>query len=122
MRHVVLLGVLAVAGAASCAHAFEFRCRFVERVGTTDTVVPNNTLETAPGTPHRIRIQFGVFDDANGAAPAGGFVGWNVGTISVSRAADNSQDRRTPGRLTPFNFALGPNSNGNPPPQSLGGP
>jgi hypothetical protein len=121
MRKLFVLAV--IAGAATSANAFEFQCRFVERVGNIDTPIPGNTLANLlPGVPHRIRVQFGVFDDATSAAPDGGFVGWNIGSISVSGAASNSQDRRTPGRVSPFNFAAGVNSNGNPPPPTLNGP
>ena len=114
MKKLALFGILAVAGAATSANAFEFRCRFVERVGTTDVVLANNTI-SSDGTIRNIRVQFGVFDDAAGVAPAGGYVGWNVGTIAVSGPVDNSDERRNPGRLSPFNFAAGPNSNGNAP-------
>src|ERR1700752_239903 len=106
------LRALAVGSAACAAHGFEFRCRFVERVGSTDTVITGNALVSEPGAPHRIRIQFGVFDDEVGPAPAAGFIGWNVGTIVVSGDAANSQDRRTPGRFAPFNqLEGGPNGN-----------
>ncbi|MGE3109500.1 MAG: hypothetical protein AB7G11_16165 [Phycisphaerales bacterium] len=115
MKKLALFGILAVAGAAGSAEAFEFRCRFVERVGNTDVVLAGNTIDATNGLARRIRIQFGVFDDAAGAAPAGGFVGWNVGTLAVSGAASNSDETRTPGRLAPFNFGPGPNANGNPP-------
>lgn len=121
MRKLFVLAV--VAGAATSANAFQFRARFVERVGNVDTVIAGNELDVAlGGVGHRIRIQFGVFDDAGGAAPAGGFVGWNVGTISVSGDPANSQDRRTNGRISPFNFATGSGANGNPPPPTLAGP
>src|SRR5262245_15256945 len=96
------------------AHAWEFRSRFIERIGTVDFPLANDTIN-AFDTPHRIPIQFGVFDDADTPAPAGGFIGWNVGTISVSGAPDNSAERRTPGRLSPFNFSAQPSANGFPP-------
>lgn len=120
MKKLALFGILAVAGVATSANAYEFRVRFVERVGNTDIVIPDNTLDISDGTARRIRIQFGVFDDADGAAPAGGFVGWNVGTVEISGDPGNSADRRTNGRLAPFNFATGMFSNGNPAP--AGGP
>jgi hypothetical protein len=115
VKKLALFGILAVAGAASSANAFEFRCRFVERIGNQDVVLAGNTIDATDGAVHNIRLQFGVFDDGAGAAPAGGFVGWNVGTLTVSGAASNSDERRNNGRLSPFNFASGPNSNGNPP-------
>jgi hypothetical protein len=52
-----------------------------------------------------------VFDDADGAAPPGGYIGWNVGTVSTTGGGIWS---RTPGRLSPFNFAQAPTSNGSP--------
>ncbi len=96
-------------------NAFEFRARFVERSGNTDTVISGNTLDGSTGTARRVRIQFGVFDDAAGPAPIGGFLGWNFGSISVTTSPDDptvSDESRTPGRLTPFNFA--PSGNGDP--------
>lgn len=114
MKKLALVGLLAVAGVAASANAFEYRVRFVERVGNVDTVLAGNSIDASNGAPRRIRVQFGVFDDGTSAAPAGGFVGWNVGTITVSGASNNSDESRTPGRLSPFNFASGPNSNGNP--------
>lgn len=104
-----------LAGTATSADAFEFRCRFVERVGNVDVPIPQHGVDGSFGLARRIRLQFGVFDDAAGPAPSGGFVGWNVGTLSVSGATANSAETRTPGRLTPFNFASGQNANGNPP-------
>src|SRR5262245_3349271 len=100
---------------ASPAHAWEFRCRFVERIGTTDTPLPGNFLDATSDAPRRVRIQCGVFDTAESEAPHVGFVGWNVGTISVGGLEGSSDERRAPGRLSPFNFANQPNSNGNPP-------
>jgi len=113
-----LLALALVAGAASSASALTFECRFVEQTGSAAgafTVLPNNTIDASNGNPRRIRLQFRVVDDAQGAAPAGGFVGQNVGTLTVSGATNNSDERRTPGRISPFNFAGGVNSNGNPP-------
>ncbi|MBC7772520.1 MAG: hypothetical protein H7210_08510 [Pyrinomonadaceae bacterium] len=115
MKKLALFGILAVAGAATSANAFEFRVRFVERVGNVDTVIAGNTIDATNGAVRNIRIQFGVFDDAVSVAPEGGYVGWNVGTIAVSGAESNSDERRNNGRLSPFNFAGGPNANGNAP-------
>ncbi|MGE3107754.1 MAG: hypothetical protein AB7G11_03375 [Phycisphaerales bacterium] len=100
-----LAALLAATGMERAASAWEFRCRFVERVGNVDTPLPGNQLSALDGGAHRIRIQFGVFDDADGPAPMGGYLGWNVGTIMVSGPAGNSNESRTPGRLAPFNFA-----------------
>lgn len=117
MRVRCLFGLAVVAGAAVSANGFEYRCRWVERVGNTDVVIGGNGVDfdAGEGAPRRLRLQFGVFDDGGSAAPGGGFVGWNVGTLDVSGSDANSVERRTPGRLGPFNFATGPNSNGNPP-------
>ena len=45
MKKLALFGILAVAGVASSANAFEFRVRFVERVGNTDVVIAGNELD-----------------------------------------------------------------------------
>ena len=113
MKKLALFGILAVAGVAASANAYEIRVRFVERVGTTDTELAGNTLNAAPGSDHRVRVQFGVFDDAAGPAAAGGYLGWNVGTITVNGGAGNSDEFRNSGlgvhngvgRLSPWNFA-----------------
>lgn len=110
MKKAVLFGILAVAGVATSAQAFNVQVRFVERVGTTDTVIAGNSLTVGAGSTHRIRVQFGVFDDAAGAAPAGGFVGWNLGTQTMTGGTNS----RTPGRINPFNFAPAPPGNGTP--------
>jgi MYXO-CTERM domain-containing protein len=114
-----LLALALVAGAATSANALTFECRFVEQTGPAAgnfVVLPGNVIDATNGAPRRIRMQFRVVDDGMGPAPAGGFVGQNVGTLTVSGAAGNSQERRTNGRISPFNFAGGANSNGNPPP------
>lgn len=108
-------GVGVVLTAGSLAHAWEFRARIVERVGNQDVVWPGNIVDASDGSPRNMRVQFGVFDDAEGVAPLGGFVGWNFGTIVVSGAADNSDERRNNGRIAPFNFSPGLLANGNPP-------
>lgn len=116
MNAIGCTSILWVAVLAGGANAYEFRVRFVERTGTTDTTIDGNLISIADGLPHRIRLQAGVFDDAASLAPAGGLLGWNVGTITVADSAtDYSHETRTPGRLAPWNFAQGPNSNGNPP-------
>jgi hypothetical protein len=126
MRVRCLFGLAVVAGAAVSANALTFQCRWVERVGTTDVVIGGNgaSLDVGNGNARVLRLQFGVFDDAGGAAPAGGFVGWNVGTLDVSGTPGNSTDRRSgtpaPGRINPFNFAGQPTANGNPPVPSGG--
>jgi hypothetical protein len=118
-RGTLLLKIATCAGALSLAQgvavAWHFECRFIERAGNIDVPLLNNTIDVFDGMSRNIRVQFGVFDDVDGAAPAGGFVGWNTGTIAVSGPAGNSDERRNPGRLAPFNFLPGPNSNGNPP-------
>jgi hypothetical protein len=80
MKQHVLIAILAAAGLglASSAHAYEFRVRFGTQVGdvfTPGTQRSDGSWEIAlSGVPAatRIRIQFGVFDDASGPAPAGG--------------------------------------------------
>lgn len=97
---------------ASPALAFHIEMRWVERTGTIDRVIGGDgAIATfAPGTSHRIRVQFGVFDDAQGPAPAGGDIGWNIATL----AASGGENRRTNGRISPFNFAPNPPGNGLP--------
>ena len=116
MNHVSVHCTLALALAltiATDAMAYEFRVRFVERVGTTDIELENNRIDASNREPRRVRIQFGVFDDNDGPAPAGGYLGWNVGTIQVNGVAGNSDEFRNSasgqhngvGRLSPWNFA-----------------
>lgn len=112
MKAIVVAGILAVAGVASSASAYNIQCRWVTVGGVplVTTVIPTaadgfQTLDLSAipaGTVIRIRKQFGVFDDAGGAAPAGGFIGLNVGTLMVPGGYNAT---RTPGRLAPFNFA-----------------
>lgn len=114
-----LLSVVAltcvVAAATPGAHGWHFDCRFIERIGNTNVELPGNVIDASNGSPRNIRVQFGVFDDADGPAPSGGFVGWNVGTLAVSGPAGNSDERRNNGRISPYNFAAQSGSNGNPP-------
>jgi hypothetical protein len=114
-----ILALALVAGAATSANALTFECRFVEQTGPNASnfvVLPGNTIDASNTLPRRIRMQFRVIDDGMGPAPAGGFVGQNVGTLTVSGSSSNSAERRTNGRISPFNFAGGVNANGNPPP------
>jgi hypothetical protein len=125
MRAIGLIGILAVCGAAATADAFVVREQFAYRVGAgadnTFTVVPTvggvQQLrigaggDVQAGQTVRIRVRFGVFDDAGGAAPAGGFVGWNIGTIDLTNGQTAT---RTSGRIAPFNFAPAPPGNGVP--------
>lgn len=113
---ILLAIVPAVIGAAAFpAWGWEFRCRFIERVGNINVELPGNTIDAGNGAPRNIRVQFGVFDDAESPAPAGGFVGCNIGSLAVDGSEDNSDERRNPGRLSPFTFAASPDANGNPP-------
>lgn len=91
----VWAGVLGLASA--CASADESRCRFVERVGNVDVVLPGNQIDFSL-QPRRIRVQVGVFDDAHGEASPGGVVGWVGGSMDATRLTA----RRTPGRLPLF--------------------
>jgi hypothetical protein len=99
-RSLTLLACLGLVAActASAAEAYEYRTRFVRWNGAAWEPLCNNTLYGAPGTSHRIRIEIGVFDDSEGTAPDGGFVGWNIGTL-VATGGTNS---RTPGCLPQF--------------------
>jgi hypothetical protein len=108
-RGCVVVGAGLCGVAAAPASAFYFGTRFVERIGNTDVVLGDSVTFEA-GSTHRLRMQFGVFDDDNSAAPSGGYIGWNVGTFS----ADFGSWTRTPGRLNPFTFAPFPYSNGVP--------
>jgi len=91
-------------GLAWPSSAWHFECRFIERIGTTDHVLPNNTIDASNGELRLIRVQFGVFDDTDGPAPAGGLVGWQSGSLTVGGPEDNSEERRANGRISPFNF------------------
>ena len=115
MKNFSLFGLLAVTGVATPANAYEFRARFVEQTGDGPdeiTVLDDNTIDASDFAARRIRVQFGVFDDASSAAPHGGFLGWNAGTITVNGDSGNSAESRTPGRIAPWNFA--PRGNGTP--------
>jgi len=110
-----MMGLAGVLVAASHAGAWEMRCRFVERVGNVDVELPGNVIDASNGEAHQIRIQFGVFDDVDGPAPAGGFYGWIDGTLSVGGPLENS-DEGFRLRVSPFNSGTGPNDSGSPPP------
>ncbi len=115
MRHRCVLCLACAAGAlgATCAaDAWQIQIRWVQRIGDTDTVLENNVLTASPDEPVRVRLQIGVFADANGPAPLGGCLGWTTGTLSDSDPA--GYNLRTPGRLTPFDSLHFPNSNGTP--------
>lgn len=116
-RSPLLLGVFltTTCGIAYGVQASHFETRFVERVGSTDVLLPGNVIDATDGNPRNIRIQMGVFDDAAGAAPVGGFLGWATnGRIGVGGAIDNSDERRNPGRLAPFNWSTRSDANGVP--------
>lgn len=110
MRAIGLIGILAVAGAATSADALTITTRWVSRVGTVDTVVPTvagvQTFVGVTGVPTRFRLQFSVVND--GTAP-GGLLGWNVGTLD----ATGGTNTRTNGRLGPYNFSQASTANGN---------
>lgn len=108
---VTTVSIIALLAMSPSVSAWTLDYRFAQRVGSADIPLANgSTFNATPGAPVRLRVQFGVFDDAFGAAPAGGFAWWNNGTISDSVAHHNT---RTPGRLPPFNFSA--NGNGIPP-------
>src|SRR5437762_2369318 len=104
-RNIVRAAALVSAGMASPSFGYVLMARWVERTGTVDTVIPyvggNQYLDASQGATYRLRLQFGVFDDASGPAPAGGYLGWNVGTMNITNGQTAT---RTPGRLAPFNF------------------
>jgi hypothetical protein len=114
MRLTACISALALATLAHDVQAYEFRSRFVRRIGDVDYPIQNQlNLEIHPDgywPDARIRVQFGVFDDAEGVAPNGGFIGWTAGTINITSGFTGD---RTPGRLWPFTFAP-PQSNGQP--------
>ncbi|MGE3107454.1 MAG: hypothetical protein AB7G11_00615 [Phycisphaerales bacterium] len=70
-RSGILMACAALGCSASC-QAWEVRCRFIERVGNVNVVLPGNMIDASNGAARSIRVQFGVFDDADGPAPAGG--------------------------------------------------
>lgn len=107
-KKLSLICIALITATSTSAGAWEFRCRFVERVGTVDVPLPDDTIDASNGNVRNIRIQFGVFDDASGPAPAGGFIGWNPGSLLVSGPEGNSDERRNPGRISPFNSGGGP--------------
>lgn len=112
MRNTLLAccSFVSVAVCSSAASAWHFETRLVERIGNVDMPLADHVTFDA-GTTHRIRIQFGTFDDGDGIAPDGGFVAWNVGSLSTTGGGTWS---RTPGRLAPFNFPQQGGANGSP--------
>lgn len=114
---LVVFGVFGVlATCPSVIHAWHFECRFIERVGNTNVLLPNNTIDASSGERRNIRVQFGVFDDSDAPAPAGGFIAMNDGILAVTGSIGNSDERRNPGRIAPFETSSGgPNANGYPP-------
>lgn len=102
---------------AACrhAHGYEFRARWVERVGNTDVALFDNILDASFGGAHRARLQIGIFDDAAGEAPVGGVFGWTGGLVVQTPTPAHSAETRTPGRLTPFISSTDAGANGNPP-------
>jgi hypothetical protein len=106
-----LMGIGTLLLAAAPARAYHIECRWAERVGSVTQPLGGDgtTVMWANGSSHRVRIQFGVFDDAQGPAPVGGFLAWNQGTLTTTSGINT----RTPGRLLPFTLAP-PNGNGLP--------
>lgn len=115
MRATTITALLAVAGTFATANAYEFRCRWVERIGNQDVELQNSAIETQAGVPRLLRLQVGVFDGIGQPVPVGGLMGWNVGRINRSGNPGLADLRRTPGRLAPFTFANQATANGNPP-------
>lgn len=117
-RSLFLGQVLALAGTTS---AYQFRTRFVEQYGPHPSdynSLPGNEADFTDGAPRSIRIQFGLFDDAGGPSPQGGFVGWRLGSITVNAPASYADVTRTDGpngapRVHPFDSV--PGGDGQPP-------
>ncbi|MBC7771499.1 MAG: hypothetical protein H7210_03275 [Pyrinomonadaceae bacterium] len=109
-RGLYVMALVAFVLVCSRADAHEFRTRFVRWDGAAWLPISSGTFFGTRGVPYRIRVEVGVFDDAAGAAPAGGLVGWNAGRISTTGGSTS----RSPGRLSPFVFASSPDSNGLP--------
>jgi hypothetical protein len=121
-RFTTLIAAATMSLVPCAAHAWEFRTRFVERVDMLDIPLDNDAIDASNLEPRRIRIQFGVFDDDQGPAPAGGFVSCSQAIIDVSGPPDNSQERRTRGRVAPFTFSQAPLHNGVPEAPGLNNP
>lgn len=99
------LAALSLLAATTSCNAWEIRTRWVERVGTTDTVlIGDEIIDKGWGT-RRVRLQMGVFDDAQGPAPVGGLYGWTSGEVTTL----DWLARRTPGRLGVFVMPAGAN-------------
>jgi hypothetical protein len=114
MNRALLASGLVVMGAVADACAFEARVRFAQRVADEDITIDEALHKTfvAPGGFIRLRVQLGVFDDAESPAPAGGIIGWATGSIQGS--ISNMPLTRTPGRLAPFQFSNQGHANGYP--------
>jgi len=108
MRSLSLATAATLFALCGSAQAWHVEVRFVERIGTTDVVILENELFNNYGYPRQIRLQIGVFDDADGPAPAGGL----FGMVDVSCTAVGMVATRTPGRLPLFAFP--PDGNGEP--------
>ena len=114
-RHACMLAA-SVVFVSVPAGAWIIECRFVERIGDVDVVLPDNTITVRPRSTHRYRIQFRVVPQANDAQ--GGFIGWNRGTV-VASGGVNTRTGRKPNPLPretilPFIFAPKPPGEGLP--------
>lgn len=114
MKHLLAITVLTVAGVAVGAHAFVVDCRWTYETtnGNNFLPLPLGGLNVDPTTQPfvRLRLSFQVTDGSPSDA-AGGFIGWNFGTLLASGDCCESL-ARTPGRRAPFNFI--PTGNGVP--------
>jgi hypothetical protein len=113
MRLQTLVTAAGAVGVIAAGATAGIECRWVEDVGGKEVPLdkPHPVLDISDGRARQIRLQFGVFDDDNGPAPEGGFLGWNMGLLEASGGIN----RRSPGRLEPFTSATSPLANGNPP-------
>lgn len=114
---IVVISLSGIALSSSAAFGDELRFRFVNPRGSDADVIetPYGYASAAPNRRARVRLQIGVFDSESGPELAGGVIGWNVGSISVSGFFTEPMPViRTPGRLNPFRFSASPNANGTP--------
>ena len=75
MKSSTIAAAAAALALAPSALAWHFDTRWVERVGNIDILIFPLGLPAPGGTTHRIRLQMGVFDDDQSAAPGGGILG-----------------------------------------------
>ncbi len=97
MRQALVWLAATCALASPCA-AWQIRARMVLRTGTETGYDP---IYVWPGSTGMIRIQLGVFDDVDGPAPAGGLIGWTMGTLSGAGTNGSGATRLNPFASSP---------------------